>query len=147
MASRNRGDSGNSNLDRLLLHVGDVDEAWPNHTDIVHQDSDLLVQRLDLLDSLGHAVGVGEVGHHGEGVDPVFVPDLIGRVLQLLLVLAHQDDVEAGLGQSQGVLLPNTLNSYKWSVLGKLSDANLQKSLVTCLVCVLQALLRHVVQV
>ena len=41
----------------------------------------------------------------------MFVPDLVGRVLQLLLVLADQDDVEAGLGQGQGVLLANTLDS------------------------------------
>ena len=49
--------------------------------------------------------------YHGDGVDLVFVPNLVGRVLQLLLVPAHQDDVEAGLGEGQGVLLSNTLNS------------------------------------
>ena len=52
-----------SYLDRLLLHVGDVDVAGPHHAHIVHEDADLEVQRLHLLDSLGHAVDVGEVGH------------------------------------------------------------------------------------
>ena len=75
-----------------------------------------MVQRLHLLDNLGDTVGVGEVGHDGDGVDLVLVPDLVGGVLQLLLVAADQDDVEAGLGEGQGVLLANTLNSQSCSL-------------------------------
>ena len=96
-------------LDSLLLHVGHVVVAGAHHPDVVDQHADLVVQGLHLLDNLADVVSIAEVGHDGCGVHLVRVPDLVGHVLQLLLVSADQDDIEAMPGQGQGVLSPNSL--------------------------------------
>lgn len=68
-----------------------------------------MVQGLHLLDNLSDVVSIAEVSHDGRRVHLVSVPNLVGHVLQLLLVPADQDDVEAVPCQGQGVLFPNSL--------------------------------------
>ena len=99
-------------LYNFLVHVPKHVVTWSHHSNIVDNNSNLMVEPLHLLHNLANVTSIREVSHNGGSLHLVKILDLIADILQLLFVSTDQDNVEALLGQGQGILSSNALEKY-----------------------------------
>ena len=97
-------------LYNFLVHVPKHVVSWSHHSNIVDNNSNLVVESLHLLHNLANVASIREVSDNSGSLHLVEILDLVADILQLLFVSTDQDNIESLLGQGQGVLSSNALN-------------------------------------